>query len=323
MLKDLKEKVKNISEIVGLISVAGTLVAIITATIYDFGFFSYFSIYMWNLPISTTEILKDAIVVFPKILLTFLLTLFILYFFSFPLYLGVVLLRKVRKIKYKIINKLNKENIKEEDKKEKKDFKELFPIEFLLLTLLPFYIFGIKYNFFIANPFWFFSLLILLFITKYKNKNLQYPLYKWIIGILIFYLINLFCVGIYDANQEVYIQKYNKDTVILRNGEKLNDIKILRVYDKSLLILKLQEELPPLYDYDKKAYFTEQIKNFKLSFLYSTEIDKYYMQNESINAVKRNFLIDCDYFSSINIKQHLKENWWFYLLLLFITIIIL
>lgn len=306
MLKDLKEKVKNISEIVGMISITGTLIAIITATVYDFGFFAYFSTYLWNIPISISEILRDTVVIFPKIVLTLITTFF---FSCILLPIGRMLipfLIKIKEIKYKInktFNK-NKENIGE---KRKKGYKELIRIEILLFLLVFLYVYMIMIDSFVFNPFVFFSLIFLIFLTGYYRKKLsKYSICRWIIGVSFFYLINLFFLGIYDANQEAYIQKYNRDYVVMKNGEILDNLKILRVYDNGMFIIKANDNLPILSP--NKKSFVGKPEEMNLSFIYSTEIDKYYMQNKSINIIRRNFLIDYDAFTN-TIRNN--KYWWF------------
>lgn len=329
MLKDLKEKVKYISEIVGMISITGTLIAIITATVYDFGFFAYFSTYLWNIPISISEILRDTVVIFPKITLTFITTLFF-WCLLIPIWRAQALFfRKVREIKYKIIHKINnifyknrknireEENINEEQNKEKNNYKELFPIEILLFFLFITYLLMIIKDLFVLNPFIYFSLVVMLIFIKHKNNSLKHSVYKWIIGISIFYLINLFFVGIYDANQETYIQKYNKDYVVMKNGKILDNLKILKVYDSGIFAIKSNDS-SSILNFSKSS-FVEKPKEMNLEFIYSTEVDKYCMQNRSINIIKRNFLIDYDAFSNIDIKR----NWWLFLVLFLIVPILI
>ncbi len=248
MFKDLKEKVKSISEIAGMISIVGTIVVIITATLYNFGFFSYYSTYIWDLPISISEILKDTTILLPKLLLALVVSLIVFFIIIFLLFFLMFILSKIKK------NKIT--NNKEHSILKLKYFLSLifFFIAFLYI-ILPLFT-----NEFIYNPLFVFSVACIIFMLDYK-QNIR-TIWQTILVVVIFYMLTSISIGIYDAknmDSNVY-----EDVITMKNGDVFDNLKILRVYNNGIITMK-EKNIIFFYSSNIKNYYVrskdETLKN--------------------------------------------------------------
>ena len=226
MFKDLKENLKNISEIVGMISVAGMLIAIITSVLYDFGYFYYFSVYIWNLPISFSEILKDCAVVFPKLLLVFILSLIPVLFL-----VAIFIFCPTKK---KIINNA---------------------IGNALSIIFVVFILSLFIEGFNIHPF-FFYILFIFFIFEYepevKDKKGK-DIFRIILVIFV-YVWAIISSGLYESKYEFNKTDTYKDFVVMKDKTMMDNVKILRAYDKGIIVIENQNNVTFLYTEDIKKY---------------------------------------------------------------------
>ena len=257
MLKDLKEKIKYISEIVGMISVTGTLIAIITSTLYDFGYFYSFSVHVWNLPISFSEILKDSVVIFPKLLMIYILSVI-----PAGTYISLLLLTKPKSIDYKGIEHL------------------IYIFTFFIVLIC------FKPSFDIHPGFLFVVLLFFTFIYFYGYfyEKKEEVTIKKIDVIFVLAAIQVACIfvivssGFYEARFELKEENAYRDCIMFKNETTVNNVKILRVYDKGIVVIKEKNSIDFLYSENIKNYsIHSKSKIFAdtIQFIYGINLSKY------------------------------------------------
>ncbi len=258
MLKDLKENLKYISEIVGMISVTGTLIAIITSTLYDFGYFYSFSVHVWNLPISFSEILKDSVVIFPKLLMIYVLSVI-----PAGIYISLLLLTKPKsKINYKGIEHL------------------IYIFTFFIVLIC------FKPSFDIHPGFLFVVLLFFAFIYFYGYfyEKKEEVTIKKIDVIVVLAAIQVACIfvivssGFYEARFELKEENAYRDCIMFKNETTVNNVKILRVYDKGIVVIKEKNSIDFLYSENIKNYsIHSKSKIFAdtIQFIYGINLSKY------------------------------------------------
>ena len=258
MLKDLKEKVKYISEIVGMISVTGTLIAIITSTLYDFGYFYSFSVHVWNLPISFSEILKDSVVIFPKLLMIYILSVI-----PAGTYILLVLFIKPKpKVNYDGIRYLI----------------YIFTFFIVLICFKP--SFGIHPGFlFVVLMFFAF-----IYFYGYFYENTEEKTDTILNIIFVLATIQVACIfvivssGFYEARFELKEENAYRDCIMFKDETTVNNVKILRVYDKGIVVIKEKNSIDFLYSENIKNYsIHSKSKIFAdtIQFIYGINLSKY------------------------------------------------
>jgi len=279
MLKDLKEKIKYISEIVGMISVFGTLIVTITAALYNFGFFSYFSVSIWKLPITISEIITDVVVIFPKLLLILVICSVLLLVLNMLFVLIIECYTFVINIIRQIANKNNKVKIKSIVIKYKmiryirKYSENVIFISFLCFLVVLLFSIVWKNQIFYLNPCVTFSICFVFFMFFCMFGKIKLLLF-WIFFILLMFFLTMICSGIYDANIES--GKKCCDYIVKKDDSTIKDIRILKVYDAGIIVMTLQNKLDFFYSSDIKKYSIDTEKNdiFGDDIFFNTSHDK-------------------------------------------------
>ncbi len=289
MLKDLKEKVKNISEIVGMISVVGTIIVVITAALYNFGFFSYFSVNIWKLPITISEIITDVVVILPKLLLILVICSILLFIMNIVFFLIIEGYNFT--IKSPSTSKMGKKSIM--TKYMKKHIVLIFTIISFLYFLLIFISIILKNKNLPFNPcvmfsIWFFSFII--FILHGKIGELLF----WLSFFLLMYFVTMISTGIYDANVESLKEK--SDSIIKTDGNIVKDIRILKVYDTGIIVLSSSNNLDFFYSCDIKKYsiHTKENNIFRDDIIVNSGNGKNKQIYNSIKEIYKELLINYD-----------------------------
>lgn len=217
---------KSVCEYTAGISVVWGLLSILISTLFNFGFFLYFKINIFLLPISVAEIMKDTMVIFPVGLL--------------PLAIAI----------FQFAKHYDEEKNKSDEEKntaylvskygKTKVFISLFIIA--ILTLLIFA--GIWHIAALLSAFM--IVVAIAMITKYAaDPSKRLP------SLTLFMIVLIISSPIIGYSYAIWIDKIQKpkeQQIFLKGNNSIStEVKILKVYDKGILFIREDSTLAFIY----------------------------------------------------------------------------
>lgn len=208
----------------GSFSIIGILISLIASILYNFGYFFYFHTRMTSFPISSSEFIKDSIIIIPNLL-----------FIMIPFIFEILILENIKDNHfllsfYKKFRFVLSKKIKNEYYYIPLTIRILAIIFFASLFFL--YIFcGLKFSLYI-----FLGGGIVLLFYSYINKNFISTTFMSFILISIFILLYIsigYSSAVYDDNIRVFKKS---EYIKFKNGDIINT-KIIKAYERGLLTL--------------------------------------------------------------------------------------
>lgn len=241
--------IKIVLKYTAAISIFSGILSIVTSSLYNFGYFLYFLKTINSFPISTYEIMKESLVFFP-------LMFFLIPLFGLPGLPGIVVI--FGRFPLKKNNKSN--NPISSISKTKNNSKNYLIIKIIMLL---FYtsILSILTFLIALTGFWFCtvtSLAIFVIILIFDCINKKYSLEKQIIlfcaftiHIIILSISLGYSKAIFD---DKIIQSSKQEYIEMNDGTIINNIKIIKSYEKGILVLDENKSLTFFLFHNIKKY---------------------------------------------------------------------